>query len=171
MNQLGPSVDKKLNVISRKLGAVDKLQAKAEAVKTEAWEQVFSFMDELEAERFIASDGYVLAKQRRSGTSKIDEAKLKQLIFAKFTSAKATRLWNSITDQRLNSTFLEVAVQQKKIPASIVDECITTAEDSFARVRREWTKDDGLRTQVLDIEKREPTDEEVKALMIGIIEG
>ena len=102
--------------------------------------------------RFIASNGYSLARQVRNGSPQLDEVKLRDLIFRVYSDRKqAVKIWNLITERKVSSALVEKAVRTGKLDAELVSECISVPEPTFVRVRREWTKEDKERTQIFGV--------------------
>lgn len=149
--------DQTLNGLSRKIGkATDDITA-AEASKKNAWEKVLEIGAEFAREggdlRFVANDGYTLAPTTRSGSPRLDEKRLKKLIDANLPRAAA--IWKSITEPHVNTTLLEQAIQSGKIPATLVDECLTVPEPTLVRNRVKWTKEDNQKAEIFGIVKTE----------------
>lgn len=159
MTQISEIADKTLNQKSREIGQSKKIIEEQEKKFDEAWEEVFSIFEEFNLSgnkaRFIANDGFYLYKQTRPGKSSLDEEKLYAMIFQKYTPRKAQRIWNSITSLKIDSKKLEAAVQTGLIEAEIVNECVSTSDESHPRIRNEWTKEDREKAAVLGILKEE----------------
>lgn len=156
MNQFSKNNDIKLNKLSLQIGQAEAVIETYTQEKDEAWEEVKALMFEVSQEkspRFIASDGYSLQLQFREGTPKLDEAMLQALLFQRVERREATKLWNQITKRVIDPVALEAAVRTQKVPQDIVDECLTPAKGTHARIRREWTKDDKERARILGISK------------------
>lgn len=156
MNQFGPEIDKSLNEASHKIGEAEETIEKATKEKDDNWEIVKDIFAELGGDkrlRFVADDGHHLTLQYRDGSPKLDEAMLQALIFQKFDNQKATLIWNSITKRTIDNTALEAAIRTKKLPQSILDQCLTPAKEITARIRKEWTKADRERARILGIQE------------------
>lgn len=156
IHQFGPNNDKNLNSLSVSIGDAEARIEKADQDKDTAWEQVFSIFDELPSagDRFLASDGHTLTRQKRAGSVKLNKEMLQALIFQNYERPEATRIWNSITIRTVDSTALEAAKRTGKITADIIDQCMTISPDTFARIRPEWTKEDKERVRILGIERQ-----------------
>lgn len=157
MNQISARSDKTLNKLSREIGEGEALIEAGTLKKDNAWDSVNEVFNEFSLEgkeaRFIADDGHYLQRQERSGQPKLDEDQLYSLIQQTYPKGEATKIWNSITVRKVDSVNLEAAVQLGKLPAALVNNCITPAKKTFARVRQPWTKDDKERAKVLGVEK------------------
>ena len=158
-SQFGPKTDAKLNSLSRYIGSAEERIEEATEAKNKAWENVFEFMDEFAKEgkqaRFLASDGYFLFKQPVNRTPKLDETKLYELIQEKYSVSKAKAIWETITERKVSSIALEQAIQSHKLPAELVDRCLTVPETTYSRIRKLWTKEDIERAVVLGIQIQE----------------
>lgn len=159
MNQFSKNTDVRLHNISHRIGQAEKEIEEATTRKDEAWDEAKDLFGELAEDmpspRFIADDGYTLTLQRREGTPKLDEAMLQALLFQQLDKAAATKLWNSVTKRVIDSNALEAAIRTQKISPEIVEQCMTPATVSYARVRRSWTKEDRERAKIFGIEKGE----------------
>lgn len=158
MNQLGPDIDKRLNEISRQIGEAETIIETQTQVKDAAWQRAFDFFDEFNRggkdARFIADDGYTLYRQERQGQPKLDANMLQALIFQRYSKVEATRIWNSITERSVDNTKLEAAVRSQKLDPALVEQCITAPTTTYARIRREWTKEDKERAKIHGIERK-----------------
>lgn len=153
MNQIGPTVDAKLNKASVDIGAAKALIEQKEKELAEVWELVFNLFDEGSSiDRFVASDGYTLVRQWSESPATIDEARLKEDIFAAYDSARATRIWNDITDRRVNRDKLSHLVVRGRLDSALVAKHIGAKGKRASRVRREWTKEDKEKAAIFGIE-------------------
>lgn len=157
--QFGPKTDEKLNQLNIRIGYAEEKIAEATEWKDEAWQEAFDIFDEFGREgksgRFIANDGHYLFKQPVNRAPKLDETKLYALLYERFPAGRAKQVWDSITERKVNSVALEQAVQQHKIPAELVDQCLTVPETTYSRIRKPWTKEDQERAVVLGIKVEE----------------
>lgn len=153
MTQFGPEADSQLNQLSHTVGEKKAFIELATKEHDDAWKEIFSIFDEFVGHepRFLANDGYYLYRQTRQASPKLDEAKLKRILFERLPEEEASLVWNAITEQRVNTTFLEAAVQKKAISAAMVDECITTPKPTENRIRQPWTAEDKIKAQVLGL--------------------
>lgn len=155
MNQISNKADKSLHKLSREIGRAEALIAEGTELKDESWREVFEAFSEFDVEepKFIADDGFTLTRQSRQGAPKLDEAKLEQMLREEMEQGAFNRLWNQITDRKVNTLKLEKAVQEGKIPAKVLDTAITMPPLTYARVRRPWSKEDAERARIFGIEK------------------
>lgn len=152
--QISDVADRELNKLSARIGKDDEEIELATEDKNKAWEEVFNYFSEFNTEgRFIAADGHTLTRQERQGSPKLDEEKLMFMLKAKLTPRQFTIIWNKITEQKVSSTKLEHAIQAGLVPHELVDECITVPPVTYARVRRNWTKEDKERARIFGIEE------------------
>lgn len=158
MTQISPMADGELHALSRLIGESDELLAKVTELKNDRWDRVFELMAEFDKPYFIANDGYTLSRQRRQGAPKLDEDLLYHLLMGKFTKAQVRKIWDAITEPKVSSVKLEAAVQNGVIPPEIIAKCITEPEPTYARVRREWSKQDHERARIFGIERRGPVE-------------
>lgn len=154
MNQISGMADRELNALSRRIGKADAQIEEATKEKNESWNQVLNYMDEVGNPKFIADDGFTLQKQYRQGSPKLDSQLLHDLLVTEMGVARAGRLWARITDSIVNSLKLEEAVKDGKIPPHILDKVISTPEPTFARVRREWSKEDAQRAEIFGVKRQ-----------------
>lgn len=157
MNQISKQSDIKLNKLALEISQADAVIETYTQEKDKAWNEVFDLFDEhgLEGKeaRFISVHGCTLARQVRTGSPKLNEEMLQALVFQKYPRAEATRIWNSITKRVVDSTALEAAVRQQKIDPELVEQVMEEGKVSFARIRREWTKEDKEKARIMGIEK------------------
>lgn len=158
LRQISPQADKSLHKLSREIGRAEALIEEGTQLKDESWKEVFEAFSEFDVEepKFIADDGFTLTRQSRQGSPKLDEAKLEELLKQEFPETSTfNRLWNQITDRKVNTLKLEQAVQAGKVPAHILETAITMPPLIYARVRRAWTKQDAERAHIFGVEKHE----------------
>jgi hypothetical protein len=157
--QISIQADQRLNLLSRQIHHSEEKIEQAIQDKDQSWEMVMGVFDEFDLagaeRRFIADDGFYLYLQERNSSPKLDEEKLHALIFQNYSPAKANRIWNSITTQKIDTTKLEAAQQLGKIDANLINQCIKPGTKSFARIHNEWTKDDRERAAIFGIEKKD----------------
>lgn len=156
MPQISKSADKKMNKLSRDIGAAEAAIDAATSEKDAAWVEAFDILDEFdtaEGTRFIADDGHALTRQKRQGSPKLNEEALMQRLRAQpgMTEKKFQLLWGRITTRTIMSELLEQAVREGKIPLQLVQECMTVPAPTFARIRREWTKEDAEKAQIFNV--------------------
>jgi hypothetical protein len=156
-HQLSDRTDKLMNALSERIGFDEFLLQHFGADKDAAWEEVLAFMEEHDIPRFIAEDGHYLQKQNRQQSPKINEEMLKQRLEA-WNPTGFARLWNSVTVKRPDPTLLEKAIQRGRIPAEILHMCMEVPPLGYARVRKEWTKDDWNRAVVFDVAIKDPVE-------------
>lgn len=173
-SQFSPNIDKRLDELDHRLGFDEWLIKRYTADKDEAWEQVLSYMAEFpDVTRFLGSDGYVLNKQARQGTPALDAEELRRRLMA-LNPKGFVRLWNAITIKVPDPLLVEKAMQRGRIPAEVVHASMNVPPISYARVRREWTKEDVNRAVIFDVKIDDPLEarqerleklrEEVRAL-------
>ena len=158
MKQLSTNTDKKLHKLSRDIDKAEAQIKEGETLKDDSWKEVFDHFSEFGVEEpiFIADNGWTLVRQARQGSPKLDEAKLEQLLREEAADERGfNRLWNLITDRKVNSLKLEQAVQAGKVSAKILETAITMPPLTYARVRRLWSKEDAERAHIFGVEKRE----------------
>lgn len=157
MKQISPQADKSLHKLSREIGRAEALIEEGTKIKDESWTEVFEAFQEFAVEepKFIADDGFTLTRQSRQGQPKLDEAKLEQMLREEMNESTFNRLWNQITDRKVNTLKLEQAVQAGKIPAHILESAITMPPLTYARVRRPWSKEDAEKAGIFGVEKHE----------------
>lgn len=156
LKQISPQADKILHKLSREIGRADGIIKEATKEFDDAWVAVFDLMAEFDTDgRFIADDGHYLQRQSRQGSPKLDEAKLEQLLRDEFDYQKFSRIWNLITDRKVNTLKLEQAVQAGKIPAKFLEVAITMPPLTYARVRRPWSREDAEKARIFGVEKRD----------------
>ena len=154
LRQISPQADKSLHKLSREIGRAEALIKEGTEIKDESWDHVFELMSEFDTDpKFIADDGFTLTRQSRQGSPKLDEAKLEELLRAEMDQNKFNKLWNQITDRKVNTLKLEQAVQAGKIPAKVLETAITMPPLTYARVRRPWSKEDAEKARIFGIEK------------------
>lgn len=155
MNQISNNADKRLHQLSRDIGKAETKIEEGELEYKAAWKDVFDMFDEFDKTgfRFIANDGHTLTQQKRSGKSTFDPEKFKELLIKCYGEKKGKTLWNQcvVKTESVNMKLVEALKIQGKIEANLIDECITTAEDSYARVRNEWTKEDTEKAAIYGI--------------------
>ena len=155
-SQFGPETDAHLNALSKYIGTAEADIELATERKDIFWSEVFDTMDEFAKEgkqaKFLASDGYFLFKQPVNRAPKLDETKLYALLYEKYPAGRAKQLWDIVTERKVNSVALEQAIQQHKIPAELVDQCLTVPETTYNRIRKLWSKDDIDRAVMLGIQ-------------------
>lgn len=181
MPQISKATDERLNILGLELTHTEKALADAEADKARIWVEVFEAFDEHgysgEGFEFLVSDGKKLQRRKSQGKSVLDANKLKSLIFERYPKAQAEAIWEGITrppepipppqrvvDPQLveRATLLGIFDAQGqpvkirglpdfKLPTALVNDCITTAEDSFGRYHPDWSKEDKLKAQALGI--------------------
>lgn len=154
MNQLSEMSDKILNELSHKIGEAETQITQASAVKDKSWEDVFAYLGEFNQNYFIADDGYVLHKQERSSSPKLDEGELYRLLLARFNKTTVNAIWKRITVPKVDPLKLEEVVKEGLLPADIIDKAITQPPPIYARVRRPWSKQDEERARVFGVEKK-----------------
>lgn len=94
----------------------------------------------------------MLSKQPVQKAPKLNEDKLKELIFSIY-KRRAKKIWESITEPKVNTTLLEEAVKKgDQAFANLVDSCIEVPEVSYSRIRREWSKADHERAVIFGIQ-------------------
>lgn len=151
--QISKVVDRELNKLSARIGKDKNDIEVATSDMDKAWDEVFNYFAEVNSGgKFIASDGYTLNRQERQNAPKLDEEKLMLFLKANLKPRQFTILWNRITEQKVNSTKLEHAIQAGLIPHELVDQCITVPDVTYARVRNKWTKEDRERARILGME-------------------
>lgn len=155
MNQISALADRELNALSRRIGKAETEIKEATKTKDESWDQVFNYMAEFDNPRFIADDGFTLTRQARQGTPKLDEQKLLDLLMQELGPKPAEKIWNTITDRKVNSLKLEKAVQSGMVSAQILDAAISTPDPIYARVRTPWSKGDEERAVIFGVEKKD----------------
>lgn len=152
--QFGPEVDKRLDELNETVTVSEDTIEMATANKDKAWDEVLGVFDEFARDgkeaRFIASNGRTLARTKRQGSPKLDENKLYELLRTTYGATKADRIWKSITKCVVDSRLLEIAVQDHKVDAELVESCITTPEPTFIRLHPEWTKEDKERLALFE---------------------
>lgn len=149
VNQISETTDKALKSASLLIGEQDAAIEEATKTKEETWTKILELFDELNfTGPFYTEEGRTLMLQSRSSAPKLDAAKLERLMREQM-GTKFNGLWNLITDKTVNTTALERAVNTGKIPGHIVDACIEQKTPTFARIRREFTKEDAEKAQVL----------------------
>lgn len=154
--QYGPTLDKRLNKLGRKIETAEAKIAEGTQEKDEAWTEISSVRDEVAKDkpfRFIADNGRVYAFQERQGSQSFDAKKFEALLFQTFPAAEARKIWTSITSRVLDTDKLEAAKRTGKISQDLIDLCMETKPNTFARVHPEWTKDDANTARILGIEK------------------
>lgn len=155
MSQISPAADKKLNEYSRKIGDAEERRAAAQTDFDATWAAVVEVFSEFDKRgiKFLADDGYTIHDQRRAGTPRLDKEKLEELLITRLGERKGKQMWNQITvvTRTVDMGLLEAMSRTGKIPADLVDECITVGEDTFARVRRKFTKEDINEARALGI--------------------
>lgn len=157
LKQISPQADKSLHKLSREIGRAEALIEEGTKIKDDSWKLVFDAFSEFDVEepKFYADDGFTLVRQSRQGSPKLDEAKLEELLKLEFPEPSTfNRLWNLITDRKVNTLKLEQAVQAGKVPAHILETAITMPPLTYARVRRPWSKDDAEKAHIFGVEKR-----------------
>lgn len=165
IHQLSERSDKLLNALSKRIGRARKTIDEATLEFDVAWEEaksVFAEHGQVNGTRFIASDGHTLAWQKSTHSPKLDEEKLKELVFSKYSKWKATRIWNKITVtiQQPSIALLEAAVGNGIIDPELVGSCIDTPPPTFSRIRKDWTKHDTELVVIYGIEPDLSTEEE-----------
>lgn len=173
LTQAGPTIDKELNELSRELTAAEKLIVKGTIAKDKTWTKVKSFLTEFPKlrNRFIAHDGNVLHLQSRAGKVRLNEERLKNLIFERYKPRRAAQIWNAITiPQRVVSAeLIEVASRRNLLPTSLVSECIEEGLPTEARTHPGWSKDDVEKAAIYDIQMFPMTNEELISRMVAIL--
>ncbi len=153
--QYGPTVDKRLNKAGREVEAAEAKIAEGTAEKDRAWGEMDAIRGEVAKDkpfRFIAENGHTYAFQLREGKSVFDADKFQALLYQTYDKKDADKIWNSVTKRVLDTALLETAKRTKKIPEELIDQCLTTSPDTYARVHPKWTKDDAERAKILGIE-------------------
>lgn len=170
-----PAVDKKLHQASRTIGRADAAIETHEKKRTKAWNLFIETADKVGPKfRFLADDGHYMTLQWREGKVRRNDPLLRQKLQAlcqdaewraahfqpsegepPFTADEAFwNVWDSITDQTVNSEKLEAAYQAGVIPAEVLQETIVVPDPTYARIRQPWTKDDGNRAVIFGVIKR-----------------
>lgn len=155
MNQISRIADRELNKLSRDIGKAEAKIKEGTTEKDTSWDRVFEFMSEFDQPYFLADDGFTLTRQKRQNAPKLNEEELYRLLMKKFTKLQVKKIWNAITDQKVNSLKLEVAVQNGLVPPDVVDKAITEPDPIYARVRRAWTKQDEERARIFGVDKQD----------------
>lgn len=155
IRQISTQADKNLNKLSREIGRAETLIEEGTKLKDDSWKDVFDAFSEFDIDepKFIADDGFTLTQQSRQGKPKLDEAKLEQMLKEEIgDQGKFNRLWDQITDRKVNTLKLEQAVQAGKIPAKVLETAITMPPLTYARVRRVWSKEDAEKARIFGVE-------------------
>lgn len=174
--QVTTAIDKKLNRASRTIGRADKAIATHEEKRKNAWELFITSANDHNDPRlrFVADDGHYMTLQWRQGNPKRNDPLLRQKLQAlvqdaewraehfqpaegeePFSADEAFwNIWDSITDQTVNSEKLEAAYQAGRIPAEVLEETITVPDPTYARIRQPWTKDDANRAVVFGVTQK-----------------
>lgn len=147
-SQLGPTIDARLNAISRLIGDKEEAIARNQAEFDELWREVFSIFDEFNLEgeraRFIADDGSYLYRQMRNASPVLHEDELLALLNEEQREAIMTK--------KVSPLMLESAIQSGLIPRELVNGCITTGDPTPVRKRGKWTSADKRKASLMDIE-------------------
>lgn len=155
MAQISPKADVELNALSRIIGQAEETIKLGTEAKDTSWDKVFDLMAEFDQPYFLADDGYTLVRQKRQGSPKLDEGELYMQLLLRFPKSKVDKIWNAITDQKVNSVKLEAAVQNGVVPPDVLDKAISEPDPTYARVRSKWSKQDEERARIFGIEKKE----------------
>lgn len=157
LNQIDPDTDAIMHRLSPRIGEAKQKIEEATLEFDVAWIQVFELLEQAGLTRFLAKDGFALNKQKVQGAAKLDEQRLHDAIFSFFKPRRATIIWNKITvqERHVDSILLERAVLEGFVGEAMLEECVVVPEPVFHRIRREWTKGDKERAQVLQLDKIE----------------
>lgn len=154
MPQFSEDVDRELTSLSREMAIAKATEQAAIAAYDKAWDRTKVLFNDHGKTRFICEDGFYLTVQARSGTPKLDEDKLKEVIFDVLDEEAAKMTWESITEPKVDPAKLEAAVAMGVIPSSLLDDCLTPGTSTIARVRAVWTAQDEMNARVLGIERK-----------------
>lgn len=148
-SQISETTDKKLKAESLKIGAADAQIEAAQAQKDWAWESILEIFDELgNTGPFYTEEGRTLMLQARNSPPKLDQLKLERLLRERMGN-KFNGIWNAITNKTVDTALLERQVLTGKIPGDILEACMEYKPVTFARIRREFTKEDTERAATL----------------------
>ena len=148
-SQVSETTDNKLKEHSHIIGTADGAIEIATKHKTEAWDAILEIFDELSfTGPFYTEEGRTLMLQPRAGGTKLDQEKLERLMRENLGN-RFNGLWNSITTKTVDATLLDRMVRTGKIPGDMVDQCIEQKPSTFARIRREFTKEDTEKAKML----------------------
>lgn len=159
MHQISEMADAALNRISRTIGRATAQIKEAEKEFNEAWEEAFETFDEFGLEgkeaRFIADDGYYIARQVQQRPTKLDDDLIQLAIFRHYGKTKGKAIWESITVRKVDPAALQKALLTGEIEPSAVENLLPEMKSTPRRVRDEWTKADAEKAIIFGIEKKE----------------
>jgi hypothetical protein len=147
--QFNISDDAALELWERDLARIAAKQAELEDEHGKIWESIFAMFDRNglsgEAARYVAGDGFTLARIKAEMATTLDAAAVETFVRAQGASVSAgARLWAAISDpvhtRVLNQEKLAKLVERKRLPR----EAIKTkgGGSQMRRVRRAASKED-----------------------------
>lgn len=149
MYQFNQERDTELNECERRLANVIASQEALATEHNQLWDKIFFIMDALVTPgtvRFICQDEWVLAKEERKGSPRLDTDQLFQLIFKKYEETEAHKIWNKITtlhtERVLDQTKLAKVVEAGILEPEIVQVSTAPGKVTNARARRRASKTD-----------------------------